>query len=61
MNELVRIFSCKPDTKFKDKYGLGEFTVSELNEAFLKPLIHMYPNGDIPQGDLDFFERFEKL
>lgn len=61
LNHIQRIFKEKSTAKFKDKYGLGEFTVAELNEAFLKPIILMHSDGKIPQGDIDFFERFEKV
>jgi hypothetical protein len=59
MSNMLRIFSEKLDTKFKDKYTEAIFTVSELNEVFLKPTIQL---GVEEVKKLDpWLERFVKV
>ena len=58
MNHLTRIFSEKPDTKFKDKYTDQIYTVEELNIAFLKPTIAL--GVEAVEELIPWLERFEK-
>ena len=61
MTNLSKIFGCKENVKFKDKYSGAIFTVAELNEAFLKPTLHL-PNPIKEMEDLEkWAERFEKV
>ena len=56
MNPMVKVFSQKPTTKFKDKYTGQVFIYEGLNMV-LKEMIRL---GTV-KTDIDWWERFEKI
>jgi len=61
MTNLSKIFGCKENVKFKDKYTGVIYTVAELNDGFLKPTLAL-PNPVKEMEELDkWAERFEKV
>jgi len=60
-NHMARVMGHKPDTKFKDKYTGAIFTVTELNEGFVKPTMFL-PNGPAELEKLiPWFERWQLI
>lgn len=54
MNPMVKVFSQKSTTRFKDKYTGQVFTHAELNQI-LKEMIKL---GTV-KADINWWERFE--